>query len=77
MAEKQIGIQGALKLLLEACELNEQPRQLSAEVTPENPGGQLTAKRMDGTKVDRTVFLKDAMSTARAALEREQKRKRG
>lgn len=56
--------------LLEAIECSHQPYQLSGLVTPESPGGQLTATRRDGTKVDRFSFMADQVAQARAVLAR-------
>lgn len=56
--------------LLEAIECSHQPYQLSGLVTPESPGGQLTATRRDGTKVDRFRFMADQVAIARDVLGR-------
>jgi hypothetical protein len=58
----------ALDLLTEAAEMQSQNLQLSGAVTPESPGGQLTATRRDGKKVDRTAFMKEALRNAQIAL---------
>lgn len=73
---KRIGLQTALTLMCEAHELMDQPHPIDALVTPENPGGQSTATRRDGTKVDRGKFADEAYRTAMAALEREKARRK-
>lgn len=75
MKEKQVGLQGALALMVEAYELDRQGHPVDGRVSPNNPGGQMTATRKDGGKVDRTVFAAHAYEIAKAALEREKTRR--
>ena len=53
-------LHATLELLTEAFECWTQPHPIEGLVSPENPGGQMTATRRDGSKVDRTEFLREA-----------------
>lgn len=67
-----------MERLMEAVALQSQPLTLSGMVTPESPGGQLTATRANGQRVDRHDFLRDATRGMRRLIEatqREQSRK--
>lgn len=60
--------------MCQAHELQGQPFSDSLE-TPENPGGQSSAKRRDGTKVCRHKFAHEAYKIAMDTLEREKTRR--
>lgn len=54
--------------MIEAHECLGQPHQLAGAVTPESPGGQLTAHLRDGTPVDRRAHAKAVFAEAAEVL---------
>jgi len=64
---RQLALEQALRLMIEAAEIQGQPFGDSL-VSPESPGGQLTAIRPDGRPVDRWKFQSQATLIARQIL---------